>query len=285
MSLDQLLGKTVKLPIVRFGSPGAFLAVDAARTLPNDDVVLLLGPEVPSGAREGDEVEVFVHRDSEGRPIATTRVPKVELGEVTFLEVTAMTPVGAFVDWGLDKELLVPFAEQTVEPRVGQRYPIGLYIDSSGRLAGTMRISEMVSSSRARFDVDEWVDGEAWRFDPDVGLFVIVERRYVGLVPASEPHGMKRGEAAQFRIAHVHRDGRIELSRRGRAHEELEGDAEKVLALLSGPNAPELGDRSSPDEIRDALGLSKKAFKRAVGRLLRERAVRIDDRGIVRPAR
>lgn len=283
MSVDDLLGTCASLPIVRFGSPGAFLAVDPDEVGPDGDVILLLGPEIPEGASEGDVVRVFVYRDSEGRPLATTRAPKLELGEVAFLEVTAVTPIGAFVDWGLDKELLVPFAEQTVDMRAGARHPIGLYIDNSGRLAGTMRVTEMLAA-RGDFALDEWVDGEAWRFDPDIGLFVIVERRFVGLVPANEPHGMSRGEAAQFRVAHVHQDGKIELSRRGHAHEELENDAQRILTFISRPGAPELGDKSTPDQIRDAVGLSKKAFKRGVGRLLKTGAVVIDSRGVVRRA-
>jgi predicted RNA-binding protein (virulence factor B family) len=276
----NLLGRFATMEIRRFGSPGAFLvekgAGDEAATL------LLLGPEIPAGATEGDEVSVFVMLDSEGRPLATTRIPKLELGEVAFLTVTACTEFGAFVDWGLPKELLVPFAEQTSKLRVGERQPIGLYIDNSGRLAGTMRVSELLSTTSGTFARGEWVEGEAWRDDPEIGLFAIVERRFVGRVPKQEPHALSRGEAARFRVAHVQPDGKIELSLRGHAHEELEGDARKILLLLKRPGAPKLGDRSDPEQIRALFGLSKKAFKRAVGRLLKERIVDIDDRGYVR---
>jgi predicted RNA-binding protein (virulence factor B family) len=285
MPIDDLLGHSATLPIVRFGSPGAFLAVDPQDRSPDAEVVLLLGSEIPDGATEGDAVDVFIHLDSEGRPLATTRVPRVRLGEVAFLEVTACTHFGAFVDWGLAKELLVPFAEQTAELRPGDRQPIGLIIDKTGRLAGTMRVSELLSTTPPRLRFDEWVSGEAWRFDPEIGLFVIVERQYVGLVPRSEPHGLARGERARFRVAHRHPDGKLELSLRAHAHEELENDAAKVLARLSAPNAPALGDRSSPEEIRDAVGLSKKAFKRAVGRLLKNGSVEIDAAGLVKPKR
>lgn len=279
MSIDDLLGHFATLPIKRFGPPGAFLATGPEETL------LLIGSEIPEGAREGQEVDVFVYLDSEGRPLATTRVAKLELGEVAFLEVTALTEYGAFVDWGLAKELLVPFAEQTADMRVGNRYAIGLYIDSSGRLAGTMRVSEMLTGAKAEWKLDEWVEGEAWRNDPSIGLFVIVERGYVGLVPASEPHGLSRGEAAKFRVTNILPDGRIELSLRGHAHEELAKDAAHVLAKLHLPNAPRIGDKSSPEDIRAAFGLSKKAFKRAVGRLLKEGAIVIDAAGLLTPRR
>lgn len=281
MSLEELLGRSATLRIRRFGSPGAFLGLDEN---PNGEVVLLLGSEIPEGAKEGDEVSVFVYRDSEGRPLATPRIPKVELGEVAFLEVTSTTDFGAFVDWGLAKDLLVPFAQQTTELYVGARQPIGLYIDDTGRLAGTMRVSEMLGGGRVEWQLDEWVEGEAWRNEPEIGLFVIVERAFVGLVPASEPHSLSRGQAARFRVSNVLPDGKIELSLRGHAHEELANDAQKILSVLGRPGAPRVGDKSSPDDIRDAFGLSKKAFKRAAGRLLRERSVTIDDEGFLAPA-
>jgi predicted RNA-binding protein (virulence factor B family) len=277
MSLDDLLGRRATLSIRRFASPGAILALD------EDHDILLIGSEIPEGAKEGDEIDVFVHLDSEGRPIATTRRSKLELGEVAFLRVTSVTDFGAFVDWGLAKELLVPFKEQTADMNVGARYPIGLYIDDTGRLAGTMRVSEMLDNRGAEWHNDEWVAGEAWREDPALGLFVIVERAFVGLVPKDEPHGLSRGDAGRFRITNVLRDGKIELSLRGHAHEERDKDATRILEVISRKNAPAVGDKSSPDEIRDLFGLSKKAFKRAVGGLLKTGAVTIDAQGHIRP--
>jgi len=275
----RLLGRFATLEIRRFVSPGAFLAEKGGGA--DAPALLLLGPEIPAGARVGDEIAVFVALDSEGRPLATTATPKLALGEVTFLTVTASTDFGAFVDWGLPKELLVPFAEQTTKLRVGERYAIGLYLDPTGRLAGTMRVNELLDTSSA-FPIGQWVEGEAWRDDPEIGLFAIVERRFVGLVPRQEPHALSRGQAARFRVTQVHPDGKIELSLRAHAHEELEGDAQKILQLLERPGAPKLGDRSDPEQIRALFGLSKKAFKRAVGRLLRQRRVDIDDRGYLR---
>jgi predicted RNA-binding protein (virulence factor B family) len=275
MTFDEILGRHVTLAIRRFGSPGALLAVN------ENEEVLLIGSEIPEGAKVGDEVDVFIYLDSEARPIATIHPAKLEIGEVAFLEVTEVTKFGAFVDWGMAKELLVPFAEQTADMRKGSRYAIGLYVDDTNRLAGTMRVSEMMSSQRAEWTQDEWVDGEAWRDDPEIGLFVIVEKGFVGLVPRSEPHGLARGEGARFRVSNVLPDGKIELSLRGHAHEELANDAKKILDVLARPNAPKMGDKSSPDEIRDALGLSKKAFKRAVGRLLKEHAVSIGADGFI----
>lgn len=218
--------------------------------------------------------------DPEDRPITTPRSPKLAVGEVAFLTVTDVTRFGAFVDWGLPKELLVPHAEQTRDVYVGERHPIGLYMDNTGRPAGTMRVSEMLRG-QGEFELDEWVEGEAWRNEPELGLFVILERRFVGLVPASEPHALSRGQAARFRVANVLQDGKIELSLRGHAHEELEDDAQRVLARLARPGTPRVGDRSSPEEIRTIFGLSKKAFKRAAGRLLKQREIDIDEEGFL----
>jgi predicted RNA-binding protein (virulence factor B family) len=275
----DLLGRFATLAIRRFGSPGAFLAPKGA---PDDaPVVLLLGPEIPLHAQEGDAIEVFLSLDSEGRPIATTKTPKLSLGEVAFLEVTATTEFGAFVDYGLPKELLVPFAEQTTKLKVGERHPIALYLDKNGRLAGTMRVTECLGVGSREFQRGEWVTGEAWRWDPQIGLFVIIERAFVGLLPRHEPHALNRGNASRFRVTQVHPDGKIELSLRGHAHEEMEKDGETILSYLKRPGVPKLGDRSDPDQIRALFGLSKKAFKRAVGRLLKERRVDIDGDGYV----
>ncbi len=278
MTPEDLLGAREKLRIRRFTTAGAFLGIDDD---PAGETILLPDQEVPEGAREGAEVLVFIHLDSEDRVIATTREPKLTLGEVAFLEVTATTSIGAFVDWGLGKELLIPFAQQSKELYVGERQPIGLYLDKSKRLAGTMYVTDLLDGRPRRCALDEWVVGEAWRNDPDIGLFVIIERSFVGLVPASEPHTVRRGDVVRCRVANVLPDGKLVLSLRQHAYQEVEGDAAKILAVVARPDAPPVGDRSSPDEIRAMFGLSKKAFKRAVGRLLKEQSVTLDERGFL----
>lgn len=282
--IEDLLGRVVRLTVRRFGPPGAFLALDADDERPDARVLLLPRSEVPEGTREGDALDVVVYLDSSDRPIATTRRPLLLRGQVAFLRVTEVTRFGVFVDWGLPKELLVPFDEQTCDMHPGERYAVGLFVDDTGRLAGTMRVSEML---RGVPDValDEWIEGEAWRKDPEIGVFVILERSFVGLVPASEPNTLGRGDAGRFRVANILPDGKIELSLRGHAHEEVEEDARKILALIERPGAPRVGDRSSPDELRRLLGLSKKAFKRAAGRLLKEGAATIDRDGFLVPRR
>ncbi|PIE05270.1 MAG: nucleic acid-binding protein, partial [Sorangium cellulosum] len=213
------LGHIVKLVVQRIGPPGAYLSAGESDPKGKVSAILLPGAEVPRDVKPGSELEVFVYLDSEDRPIATLRPPKLLLGEVAFLDVTDKASFGAFVDWGMPKELLVPTAEQTCPLSIGNRQPIALYIDASGRLAGTMRVSEKLSK-KPPYEVDQWVKGEAWRNDPRIGLFVILERRFVGLVPAQEPHSLKRGETAFFRVATVLEDGKVTLSLRRHALDE-----------------------------------------------------------------
>jgi uncharacterized protein len=286
MPFSDLLGRVVALPIRRFGPPGAFLGLDPLDASPNAPVVLLPGGEIPEGALEGQDLKVCIYLDSEGRPIATMRTPALEIGDVTFLDVTDITDFGAFFAWGLPRDIFVPFAEQTRSIAKGERHPIGLYVDGTGRLAGTMKVSEMLRVDESVLDrelaLDEWIEGEAWRNEPDIGLFVILEKFFTGVVPASEPHTLVRGETARFRVSNLLPDGKVELSLRGHAHEELEKDALKILTVMTSRRPPRIGDNSTPDEIREAFGISKKAFKRAVGRLLKTQRVTLDDDGFLR---
>jgi uncharacterized protein len=276
MPIEDLLGRIRPLVVRRLGDPGAFLSEDLSAD--SSATYLLPRAEVPPETAVGDTLEVFVSLDSEDRPIATLRAPYLRRDDVGFLEVTAVTPIGAFLDWGLPKELLLPFREQTREVREGDRLAVGVFVDNTGRMCATMRIRELLQDG-GDFTVGEWVMGEAWRVDPALGLFVIVERGFLGLVPQSEPHRLERGERARFRVSRVYPDRKIELSLRGMAHEELENDGETILRVLAREPAPRLSDRSSPDDLRDLLGLSKKAFKRAAGRLLRDGLVGTDKEG------
>jgi predicted RNA-binding protein (virulence factor B family) len=201
------------------------------------------------------------------------------LGQVAFLEAKDLVPFGAFVDWGLPKQLLVPTAEQICEMRIGQRYAIGLIKDDTGRFAGTQRVAEMLRA-RPPFAVNDWVEGQAWRKESGLGVFVIVEKQYLGLLPESEPHDLNRGDIAKFRVSQVLIDGKIQLSLRRPAYAELEEDARRVLTRLQRAWV-HVSDSTDPQLIRDYFGMSKKAYKRAVGRLLKQRLVSLDAEGYV----
>jgi predicted RNA-binding protein (virulence factor B family) len=273
MRIVDLLGRCHSLLVVEETPHGLLLEVPAAAHAASGLTLLLPGNEIPKGTRVGDSLEVFVYRDSEDRPIATIHPPKLQLGEVAFLSVSDITPIGAFAAWGPGKELLIPFAEQTCELFPGEAHPFGLLLDRRNRLCGTMRVRELLTDPDC-VQVGDWLDGEAYRNEPELGLFVILKRRFLGLVPAGEPHGLQRGQAASFRVTQISSQGKLALSLRKPIAQQLDVDAELVLAKLSGRNPPRVGDDSSPEEIRRLFGLSKKAFKRAVGRLLKQGVVR-----------
>ncbi len=280
MSSDELLGRVLPLTVTRISVGGALLASDDPEV--KMPAVLLPARELPEGARVGERFDVFIHLDRERKRAATLTLPEIAMGEVALLPVTRVDREGAWVDAKMPEPLFVPQTEVTRDLRVGDLHAIGLVIDDTGQLAGTMRVSEMLRVG-GRFERDEWVDGQAWRDEPGIGLFVIVERRYLGLVPAQEPHPLRKGERARFRVASVLPDGKVNLSLRGHAHLQLDDDADKVLAIITKKGGPRVGDHTSPEEIRALFGLSKKAFKRALGTLLRKRAVTLDADGVAVP--
>jgi predicted RNA-binding protein (virulence factor B family) len=163
--------------------------------------------------------------------------------------------------------------------RKGDRYAIGVIKDDQGRFTGTQRIASMLHAVPP-FKVNDWVEGEAWRKEPKLGVFVIVEKQYLGLVPESEPHELRRGTAAKFRVSQVLIDGKIQLSLRRKAYEEMPDDAEHILTALEQGCIP-VGDATDPATIRLLFGMSKKVFKRAVGRLLKQGVVSHDANGYV----
>ncbi len=273
------LGRVVQLVVVSLGPHGARLAPELGRS---DHTLLLPRREVPPDACAGQRLDVFVYRDSDDRPVATLLEPKLKLGEVAFLTVVDVAEFGAFCDWGLAKHLLVPRAEQTTDLAIGDRHPICLYLDDSKRLAGTMRVSERLREPH-HYRQGDWAQGEAWRREPELGTFVILDRRHVGLLPASEKNQLRRGDAARFRIANVLADGKVELSLRDLAHLEANADAEKVLAILRANPHTKVGDRSSPEQIFGLFGLSKKAFKRAIGALFKQGRVDVGADGVATP--
>lgn len=276
MSISALLGQYATLTLQRLMPQGAYLT--DPKTMAVQEEILLPRSEVKESMKVGDKIKVFIYLDSEDRPTATLLTPRIVKGEVCFLTVKDLTSFGAFFDWGLAKDLLVPVAEQTQRLRIGESHPVSLYVDSSGRLAGTMKVSERLSNG-GPFQKQQWLQGECWRKDPELGMFVILEKKYIGLLPAYEPSQMKKGERGKFRVVLIHPDGKIVLSRRGTVYQELEKDASLILERLKKPHAPKMSDSMSPEQIKLLFGISKKAFKRAVGTLLKKRLVQMDEDG------
>lgn len=275
------MGKTQELTVKRITSVGAFLNEEGAPQGSGD--VLLPKKYVPEGTAPGAKLRVFVMRDSEDRPLATTRIPKAEVGDFAVLPVAQVTNIGAFLDWGLEKDLFLPFEEQLHHVKATEKVLVYVYIDKSGRIASTMKVKPHFTAPK-KLKENDWVDGVVYSTNPEIGAFVLVEEKYNALIPKSEMQGaLKIGESIRARVQNVKPDGKIDLSLRSRTYESLDSDAMKVRRMLEQNNGfLRVNDKSRPEDIQMLFGMSKAQFKRAVGRLLKQRAIRFEDGGIRR---
>lgn len=272
------LGKVQKLKVMRMTKIGAFLNTEHGT---EKEEILLPKNQVPEGVEEGSELEVFVYKDSEDRTIATTKQPKITLGEFASLRVVDNSKIGAFLDWGLDKDLLLPFKEQTCEVKKDRSYLVGLYIDKSKRLCATMDVYKLLSDV-SPYKGNERVQGTIYQIREDMGAFVAVENKYSGMIPKKEFYGdHKVGDTVEVRIKKIREDGKLELSIRKEAYNQMKDDAEIIYERMASNNGRlPLNDDSSPEEINRQLKMSKSAFKRAVGKLLKEKRIKITEKGI-----
>ena len=271
------LGKIQSLVVVRIEDFGAYLG--ESRTAGPEDRILLPQKEVPPEARMGDTLSVFLYLDSEDRRIATTTKPRLVLGGVARLEVREVTKIGAFLDWGLPKDLFLPFAEQTKRVQKGEEVLAALYVDKSGRLAATMKLYRYLRSS-SPYRIGDEVSATVYEFVPNFGSFAAVDDMYSARIPKKEePDGLPVGVTGKYRVTFVHEDGKLDLSARKKAYEMLDEDGERILEILARDYGGELpfDDKADPEEIRRVFGLSKAAFKRAVGRLYKERKIRLSE--------
>ncbi|MGL5677349.1 MAG: CvfB family protein [Cellulosilyticaceae bacterium] len=275
------LGKIQKLTIVRQSDFGVYVnAKDGAA----GEEILLPRKQVPEGAEIGHEVEVFVHRDSEDRMIATIEKPKVTVGEVAQLEVVALARIGAFLDWGLQKDLFLPFKEQTATLKVGDKCLVGVYVDKSDRLCATMKAYDILES-QTPYSQNQKVEGIIYQIKDSMGALVAVGGKYHGLIPHKElAFGTYQvGDKVEARVKRIKEDGKLELSLRKQAFQQMEDDATKIMKKLEASGGKlALHDKSTPQEIKAVLNMSKASFKRAVGRLLKEGAIEQTDGGITR---
>lgn len=247
----------------------------------SEEAVLLPKKYVPEGIRVGDSMEVFVYRDSSDRLIATTEAPMLTLGQVGLLRVKEVGKIGAFLDWGLEKDLFLPYKEQTIQVRPGKSYPVALYIDKSKRLCATMKIYNYLLAE-APYAKDETVQGIVYQVNPNFGVFVAVDGKYHGMIPKKNAHGEFRiGDTIQARVVAVREDGKLELSMRERIQVQMAKDAETVMDVLeSYDGVLPFSEKASPEVIERELNMSKAAFKRAVGHLLKLKKIRIENHKI-----
>ena len=271
------LGKRQVLKIVKKTDFGVYLS----DTEEAEERVLLPKKEVPQQAVIGDELDVFLYKDSKDRLIATTRQPKIELGQIGMLRVKEVAKIGAFLDWGLEKDLLLPFKQQTRRVREGEECLVALYVDKSSRLCATMNVYEYLQTD-SPYKKDDHVNGTIYQISERFGVFVAVDNRYSGLIPQKEAAGRYQiGDEVEARVTGVKEDGKLDLSTREKAYLQINEDAEAVmLAIEEFSGVLPFTDKASPEVIKREMGLSKNAFKRAVGHLLKEGRIEITERAI-----
>lgn len=275
-----LLGEKQELVIVKKVEFGAYLAVSPEKS---EERVLLPLKQLPKDCQIGDRLEVFLYRDSSDRLIATVREPKLQLGQVAELTVAQVGKVGAFLDWGLEKDLLLPYKEQRGRVQQGDKVLVALYIDKSDRLCATMNVYEVLRTD-SPYQVEDVVRGRVYEVSDNFGAFVAVDNLYSGLIPRRELYGdVRLGADVEARVIGVKEDGRLDLSVRKKAYLQMDEDAEKILELLeSYEGALPFNDKAAPEVIKHETGMSKNEFKRAVGRLLKQGKVEIGEKTIRR---
>ena len=275
------IGKVQELEIIKEKDFGVYLAEPGCKEPAMEKGVLLPKKQVPAGAKTGDKLSVFLYRDSEDRMIATTNAPKVTLGETAVLEVKETSKIGAFLDMGLEKDLLLPFKEQTHPVKKGEQCLVALYIDKSKRLAATMKVYPYLRSDSMYKTGDE-VNGFVFEINPDLGAFVAVDERYHGMIPKRELFGgYQVGETVHARVTKVREDGKLDLSAREKAHNQIFADAELVLkGIREFDGVLPFNDKASPEVIAREFKVSKNAFKRAVGHLLKDGKIEITEKNI-----
>lgn len=245
--------------------------------------VLLPKKQVPAGLKRGDSIKVFVYLDSSDRLIATTNIPKLSLHEIGRLNVKEVGKIGAFLDWGLEKDLLLPFAEQTKRVAQGDEVLVAIYLDKSGRICSTMNVYPYLSSE-SPYKKDDKVTGTAYEKSDNFGMFVAVDDKYQGLIPKNELYGkVELGDQVEARVAGVRPDGKLNLSIREKSHIAIESNADRLLSLIASYNGVlPFSEHATPEVIKRETGMSKNEFKKAVGNLYKNRKIEITAEGKIK---
>ena len=275
------LGEIQKLTVIKQVEFGVYLAESTESA---DEKVLLPKAQIPEGLKMGDEIEVFIYRDSQDRLISTTNTPFIRLGEVAALKVVSVGKQGAFLNWGLEKDLFLPYAQQNRKLNAGDEVLVYLYIDKSKRLCASMKVYEHLRTDSPYKSGDD-VSGLVFQESENYGMFVAVDDIYSAAILKQELYGeVKPGDRIRARVSRVREDGRLNLSIREKAHVQIFPDMERILELLDqyGGVLP-FTEKATPEVIKRETGMSKNEFKRAVGHLYKERKIVIED-GKIRSA-
>ena len=273
------LGEKQTLEIMKKVEFGVYLKNPLDET--GEERVLLPAKQVPAGAKVGDSIEVFLYKDSKDRLIATTNTPLLMMEEVKVLKVAQVGKMGAFLNWGLEKDLFLPFREQTRKVREGDECLVTLYIDKSSRLCATMKVYHFLKQN-SPYKKDDKVEGIVYEISDNFGAFVAVDDKYSGLIAKKEFFGnVKVGDRISARVVQVKEDGKLDLSIREKALTQILIDSEKVLQVIeSFDGALPFNDKANPEVIKREMQMSKNEFKKAVGHLLKSGKIEITEKSI-----
>lgn len=270
------IGKKCTLEVVRLTDPGAFL--DGG---PYGDI-LLPNRYVPKNCKVEDDIEVFISFDSEDRIVATTDFPKIMVDEFGSLEVVDVNQFGAFLDWGLPKDLFVPFREQLVKMEKGKRYVVLVYVDNkTGRIAATSKIKRFLNKEEVNFAVGDEVELQI-AYTTELGYNAIINQTHLGILYFNEIFkSIAVGDQIKGYIKNIRDDGKIDLSLEKQGYKKVDPILETILEKLkiNGGTIP-LSDKSDPELIKKELGISKKTFKQAIGALYKNKQIVIEEQGI-----
>lgn len=246
-----------------------------------EDDVLLPIKQVPEGTKPGDKIEVFVYKDSSDRIIATTKRPKLTIGEIGFLKVVEISKIGAFLNWGLEKDLFLPYKEQVSEIRVNGEYMVGIYIDKSQRLCATMNLYNVLRTD-SPYKVNDKVTGTVFSLRRGLGAMIAVDGKYLGMIHEKEIlKPLHIGDNVELRVNQVKEDGKLGLSLKDSPRMQIDKDGEKVYnKLIKNKGFLPFNDDSRPEEIAENFNMSKSSFKRAIGNLMKRKLIIINRKGI-----
>lgn len=274
----MIFGKKQTLVMIKRVEFGIYLAETMKDA---ENKVLLPKKQVPADMEVGDPIDVFLYKDSNDRPIATVKEPKLTLGQTARLRVVSVGKVGAFLDWGLEKDLFLPYREQTTQVKAGDEVIAALYLDKSERLCATMKVYPYLQKE-SPYQKDDVVTGMVYEISHNFGAFVAVDDKYSALIPKKELYGeLHVLQQISACVTGVKEDGKLDLGIRQKAHLQMSEDADKVLSLLREKKGfLPLHDKSSPEQIRETIGMSKNEFKRAIGHLYKEHLITLESDGI-----
>lgn len=266
------------LKVLRAGEAGVFLDGQTGNT--NDDILLHKNQQTRP-VTVGETVDVFLYHDPAGRLTASMRLPRIKIGQIGYAPVINTTRFGAFVEVGTERGIFMPFAEMKGRPKEGEYVWVKLYEDKSHRLAVSMEVEdEMRRASRAAADavIGDWVEGAVYNIT-DQGAYLMTRERWIAFLHRSEFTGpILLGQFLKGRIVHIRDDGRINISLRHVKEEALNPDGEKIIVFLQQRHGKmPYGDKTPPAVIKAKFGLSKAAFKRALGHLMKEHKVYQED--------